>query len=190
MKLKILFLVSLIALILLAGSTYAQHRRHRRPRHRRPRPVPTATPGPVTTAPDSTQPVCDESLWQHVYTGDPRKFTKPEDRLHVIERCKAVTGTIFSIKPEKDGDFHIRLTLDPGEEGLLNAKNTSGQLGKLVIEPVCESHVTQRDTLQEGVCTGFSQNLHPLVGQHVVVIGAYVTDMEHGWNEIHPVTSI
>ena len=184
MKAKTLFVVVLIA-VLLAGSTYAQHRRHRRPRHRRPRPAPT-----VTLAPDPTQPVCDETLWQHVYTGDPRKFNKPEDRLRVIERCKVVTGTIFSIKPEKDGDFHIRLSLDPGEEGLLNAKNTSGQMRKLVVEPVCENHVTQRDTLQEGVCTGFSQNLHPLVGQHVVVVGAYVMDMEHGWNEIHPVTSI
>jgi hypothetical protein len=27
-------------------------------------------------------------------------------------------------------------------------------------------------------------------GKHVRITGAYVTDMEHGWNEIHPVTSI
>jgi hypothetical protein len=27
-------------------------------------------------------------------------------------------------------------------------------------------------------------------GKHVEITGAYVTDVEHGWNEIHPVTSI
>jgi hypothetical protein len=29
-----------------------------------------------------------------------------------------------------------------------------------------------------------------MIGRHVTVTGVYVTDMEHGWNEIHPVTSI
>lgn len=27
-------------------------------------------------------------------------------------------------------------------------------------------------------------------GTHVEVTGAFITDMEHGWNEIHPITSL
>jgi len=30
----------------------------------------------------------------------------------------------------------------------------------------------------------------PTVGAHVRVTGAYVTDREHGWHELHPVWQI
>jgi len=75
---------------------------------------------------------------------------------------------------------------------MLNAKNRSGQHGALVVEPVCMNTVKQRDTLAEHVCDGFSQQVYTpdMVGNHVRVTGAYVTDMEHGWTEIHPVTFI
>jgi hypothetical protein len=63
---------------------------------------------------------------------------------------------------------------------LLNAKNVSGQHGFLVVEPVCENPVTQADTLKEGSCNGFSQDVftQQMVGKHVTITGAYVTDME------------
>ena len=104
----------------------------------------------------------------------------------------AVTGTIFNAVPEADGDDHIRLTVDPQFTNLLNDKNMSGESGHLVIEPVCEKPPTQADTVKEGVCVGFSQQLYTpeMVGKHVRIVGAYVEDMEHGWREIHPVTSI
>jgi hypothetical protein len=46
--------------------------------------------------------------------------------------------------------------------------------------------------LNEEVCSGFSQAVFSadMIGKHVAITGAYVMDMEHGWNEIHPVTSI
>jgi hypothetical protein len=137
-------------------------------------------------------PQCDPTLWQHVYTGDPRRFSKPQDRLQVITACVEVSGVIETAKPEPDGDFHIRLKLDPQFEGMLNAKNKSGQHGDLVLEPVCSNPVSQRDTIDEGVCNGFNQNIyqHSMLHKHVTVTGVYVTDLEHGWNEIHPVTSI
>ncbi|HEY0763003.1 MAG TPA: hypothetical protein VGD61_11600 [Pyrinomonadaceae bacterium] len=50
-------------------------------------------------------PRCDESLWDHVYIGDRRRFDKPEDRLHVIDRCKTVTGIIVFAQSEADGTF-------------------------------------------------------------------------------------
>jgi hypothetical protein len=117
---------------------------------------------------------------------------KPQDRLQIIQDCVTVTGTIFSTKPEKDGDFHIRLQLDPQYASMLNAKNRSGQMGMLVVEPVCMNPVTQRDTVDEHACDGFAQHVFTpnMLRQHVRVIGAYVIDMEHGSNEIHPVTWI
>jgi hypothetical protein len=135
---------------------------------------------------------CDHSLWSHVYAGDPRRFSRPQDRLQVIQDCVSVTGTIETALPEKDGDFHIRLRLDPQYSSMVNAKNRSGQHSALVVEPVCMNPVKQKDTIKEHVCVGFSQDVYTpdMRGAHVRVTGAYVTDMEHGWTEIHPVTFI
>lgn len=135
---------------------------------------------------------CDPSLWQHVYTGDLRRFQKPQDRLHVIKDCVTITGIIETAKSEADGDFHIRLKLDPLYASMLNSKNVSGQRGDLVLEPVCENPITQKDTIAEGSCNGFHQDIFQksMLGHHVKVIGAFVLDQEHGWNELHPVTSI
>jgi hypothetical protein len=135
---------------------------------------------------------CDPSLWTHVYTGDHRKFSSPQDRLKIIQGCVSVTGTILSARPEKDGDFHIRLRLDPQYSSMLSAKNKSAQHGALVVEPICMNPVKQRDAQREHVCDGFSQHVYTpdMLRKHVRVTGAYVTDMEHGWTEIHPVTSI
>ena len=161
----------------------------------KPNILPPPPPAPVagmSAAAPAMAAVCDESLWQHVYTGDPRRFSSPRDRLHVITPCMAVTGTVFSSQPEGDGDFHIRITLDAKFSNLLNAKNISGQSGHLVVEPVCMGAVSQKDTKKEGVCNTFHQSVFDpsMKGKHVRIVGAYVTDMEHGWNEIHPVTSI
>ena len=169
-----------------------------------PPPAPSAAPSlaPTATAllaPDrgleafrAAGPHCDPTLWQHVYAGDPRRFSKPQDRLHVLKDCVEVTGVIDSAQPEADGDYHVRLKLDPQYAFMLNAKNMSGQHGHLVVEPVCENDVTQRDTLKEGVCNNYEQQVYDssLLHKRVRVIGVWVTDMEHGWNEIHPVTSI
>jgi hypothetical protein len=132
---------------------------------------------------------CDYSLWSHVYAGE---FASPQDRLKIIQGCVSVTGTIEGARAEKDGDFHMRLHLDPQFSSMVNAKNKSGQGGALVVEPICMNPVKQKDTLSEHVCDGFSQHVYTrdMLRKHVRVTGAYVTDMEHGWNEIHPVTSI
>jgi hypothetical protein len=34
------------------------------------------------------------------------------------------------------------------------------------------------------------KDLKKHIGTHVEVTGAFITDMEHGWNEIHPITSV
>jgi hypothetical protein len=144
-------------------------------------------PAPPEASADIAGSTCDPSLWAHVYHG---RFDRPQERLQVIEQCLTVTGTIVSAVPEKDGDYHLRIDVD--EKALLNSKNMSDQHGFLVVEPVCENAVSQRDTLEEGVCTTFRQAVFDpsMIGMRVSITGAYVTDMQHGWNEIHPVTSI
>ena len=105
--------------------------------------------------------------------------------------------------PKPDADYHIQMKLDPGQSNLLNARNRStnrGQHGFFVIEPICQKTPTQNDVGKERVCVRYRQSLPALtqiradlkkhVGTHVEVTGAFITDMEHGWNEIHPITSI
>ena len=124
---------------------------------------------------------CDSSLWQHVYN--------PE-RLQVITPCKTVSGTVDSISTEADGDFHIRLMVDPQFNNMINSANILGQHGLLVLEPICMNPVTQADAM--AACQNFTQNLTiPQIGQHVNVTGTYVLDKAHGiWAELHPVTNI
>lgn len=135
----------------------------------------TAHQGRVTVS-----TACDTSLEQHVYH---------PARLHVINKCVSVTGTIDRSTKEADGDVHIRLKVDSKYSFMLNAKNNSIQHGDLVLEPVCEATPTQTDAVS--ACTNYHSSVTvPAVGTHVQVVGPYVLDADHGWNEIHPVTSI
>lgn len=129
---------------------------------------------------DETASGCDAALWNHVYHSG---------RLEVKQQCASVTGTIELVRPEPDGDYHIRLKPDPQYANLLNAENVSEQESCLVLEPVCENPVTQADA--RAACEGFHGNVVvPPVGSHVSALGSYVLDTDHGWMEIHPVTSI
>lgn len=124
--------------------------------------------------------VCDPALWDHVYH---------KDRLQVVYDCYTVTGTIEKIRKEKDGDDHILLHLDAGQESLLNEKNITEQHGDLVLEPIYVHPPKQADAI--ACYDGYTNHVMiPSVGDHVSVMGSYVKDTEHGWMEIHPVTSI
>ena len=136
--------------------------------------------------PCKAQHPCDGSLMKYVY--------KPE-RFTIHEQCATVKGTIaYTPIKEADGDYHLRLLLDPGQSQYLNAKNKSKsghQHGCLVLEIICENKITQADAIQP--CANCPKNIKaPRVGDHVTVTGTWVTDNEggHGWNEIHPVYSI
>jgi hypothetical protein len=119
---------------------------------------------------------------------DQDQFVYHPARLVVLAACVHVTGTVYSVRTEADGDLHVRLTLDPPYLGLINAVNVSGQLGKLVVEPVCEKLVTQADAV--AVCQGDPDPVgitRLKVGLPVWMEGRYVTDTEHGgWAELHP----
>jgi hypothetical protein len=139
-------------------------------------------------------PSCDQSLWDDVYN---------PSRLVVQEKCVTVTGTTVDatanqrthrtdgVRHEPDGDTHGWLKLDPGQEKFLNARNKSNEDGNLVFEIICRFPVTQADA--KAACKGLVDSVHlPPVGSHVAITGTWVLDKEedHGWLEIHPVTSI
>ena len=111
-------------------------------------------------------------------------------RLVEKKGCISVTGVIVKKLKEGDGDFHVRLRLDPGQDAdLINDKNVSGQGGFLVFEPICVNPVTQASAKK--ACKNFHQGISlPNVGDHVRVTGIHMLDNDHGWLEIHPVTKI
>src|SRR6266542_2076304 len=74
---------------------------------------------------------------------DPSANVYHPDRLVPIEACVTVTGVVVFVRREDDGDWHINVRLDPGQERLLNDKNRSEQGGALVVEIICANRVTQ-----------------------------------------------
>ena len=121
---------------------------------------------------------CNSDLWKRTYS--------PE-RLRVIEACTAVEGRVVSVHPAADGDLHIGL--DPDHASVLNLVNVVHQRRRLVVEIVCEHTPTGKGP--GAICAGYiSQVSIPKVGDRVRVTGAYVTDGDYGWTEIHPVTRI
>lgn len=111
------------------------------------------------------------------------------DRLEVLNACQTVSGTVERVIQEADGDTHIRLQVDQGFENLLNQANYDYQYGTLVLEIVCAYSVTQQDAI--AACSGYTNSIAiPSVDERISVQGQYVTDLDHGWNEIHPVFSI
>lgn len=138
-------------------------------------------PAPVAThksaAAGSHRPSCDASLWNHVYHSY---------RLHVYAQCKTVTGVVDAVRREDDGDLHIDLNTGGA---LVNSVNYADQHGDLVLEEICVGTVTQADAV--AACSGFTNRATvPSQGDQVQATGSYVLDADHGWMEIHPVTSL
>ncbi len=123
---------------------------------------------------------CDPKLWQYVYN---------PDRLQVINKCMTVTGVIKESNADEDGDQHMLLKLDAGQENLLKPKNMKKKNGWLVVEAVCINN-TNKNKVGDA-CHGYVNHVHlPNIGDHVKVTGSYVIDTHNGWAEIHPVTKI
>jgi hypothetical protein len=123
---------------------------------------------------------CDSSLWQYVYN---------PTRLEVINKCMTVTGVIEESNTDDDGDQHMLLKLDAGQEKLLMPKNMKKKNGWLVIEAVCTNNIVKSKV--GDACKGYVNHVKlPEVGNHVNVTGSYVVDTHNGWAEIHPITKI
>jgi hypothetical protein len=107
----------------------------------------------------------------HCRSGSPLVGVYHPERLKVKSRCRVVVGTVEKVKAEVyDGDIHIELRLDPGQETLLSSGNARVG-GTLILE------IIPWDRSRVPV---------PEVGQRIEVVGPWVDDTAHGWNEIHP----
>jgi hypothetical protein len=103
--------------------------------------------------------------------GGPLAGVYHPQRLNVKSRCAAAVGTVRQVKFEEyDGDVHIDLRLDPGQESLL-ADGNERVGGNLVVEVIPQDR---------------SRVALPPEGARVQVVGPWVEDTQHGWNEIHP----
>jgi hypothetical protein len=112
-----------------------------------------------------------EPVSPYCRVGPPLAGVYHPQRLVVKSRCRVAVGTVSAVKFEDyDGDVHVDLRLDQAYDGLLDDGN--GRVGgNLVVEliPQDRSHVAV-----------------PEVDTRVQVVGPWVEDTEHGWNEIHP----
>jgi hypothetical protein len=138
-------------------------------------------PGRVTvTLPASS---CDSSRWQHTYENQ---------RLQMITPCTAIEGRVASVHINSDGDAHIGL--DPDDRRVLNFMNLTHAKGELITEVVCDHAPTDkgRDSFKvRDACAGYTSTIAlPHTGDRVRVTGAYVTDRDNGWREIHPISKI
>ena len=107
----------------------------------------------------------------HCRSGSPLVGVYHPKRLKVKSRCRVAVGTVEKVKPELyDGDIHIGLRLDAHESSLLSDGN-SRVGGTLVVEIIPWDR---------------SRVFVPEVGQRIQVVGPWVEDTAHGWNEIHP----
>jgi len=123
---------------------------------------------------------CDPTLWAHVWE---------PSRLIVMDQCRTVTGTVTDMHGNDDGDFDIRLAVDPQFANMPNAQNAAQLNGHLQLEAICQAPIVTTDGMQ--ACGSFRGNvLLPAVGQHISATGTYVLDTNHGWMELHPLTAI
>jgi hypothetical protein len=107
----------------------------------------------------------------HCRSGSPLVGVYHPERLKVKGRCRVASGTVEQVKFEEyDGDVHIELRLDGGQERLLGSGNERVG-GTLVVE------IIPWDRGRVPV---------PAVGTRLQVVGPWVDDTAHGWNEIHP----
>jgi hypothetical protein len=123
---------------------------------------------------------CIDSLWNHVYRT--QRFT-------ILDSCITVTGTVFKIKKEKDGDYHIDLKPEDCYRYTLAPKNYLRQNGCLVLEIICALRITQTNAIKP--CENYIPTITvPKIGDNVTITGTFVIDKHHGWTEIHPVSKI
>ena len=105
----------------------------------------------------------------HCRSGSPLVGVYHPERLKVKSRCRVATGTVEKVKFEQyDGDVHLELRVD--QTNLL-ARGNDQVGGTLIVEIIPWDRWRVR---------------LPSEGQRIEVIGPWVDDTAHGWNEIHP----
>ncbi len=113
------------------------------------------------------------------------------DRLRVLKPCQHAAGVVVQVITEPDGDRHLWFHVDPSYESLLNAENHfQGKPAMLAeITPDCPLETNPPDANSAARCPASHLPI-PGPGDRIDIYGPWVMDLDHGWNEIHPVDSI
>lgn len=139
--------------------------------------------------------------------GPPLAGVYSPGRLHVLNRCITVSGTVDCLKVEPDGDVHLRVRLDPQFSGLLKPANSlqtcANQLGPHLVVEIIPQHpqgvLFRGNNADAG---GFIDPRMPAPGDRITVTGPYVIDTNRlhrvlyqgqaaeNWAEIHPAWAI
>ncbi len=166
---KLFSLLAIMSFAFMNNYAFAQKKKHKKYK------TELSIPAPQTSIIN-----CDTSMWKYVYN---------RERLTVIEKCKTVTGIIEESHADDDGDQHMLLKLDKGQENLLTKRNHAKKQGYLVIEAVCANKTILKKV--GSTCQGYINHIQiPTIGKHVKVTGSLVIDSHNGWAEIHPITHI
>ena len=133
-----------------------------------PPPAATSPPSPVILAPPGPGACSWESEpFAGMDSADASKLT-------LINACGKLRGTVTDVAIVVKGErtaYHFLLKPDAEFATMVNAQNDASHGGALMIEVLpSDSFVMPK--------------LH--VNQHLEVEGPHVTDIDHGWNEIHP----
>ena len=113
-----------------------------------------------------------QDKWNHIHE---------KDRLRLLHDSVSITGIVENCYQYIDGDFVIELRLDSCQE-LLNKTNIKKLGGLIEVEIICH----HSNVFSE--CFGYLNDIiAPKIKDHIRVLGSYVTDKRHKWNEIHPV---
>jgi hypothetical protein len=126
-------------------------------------------------------------------TGPPEGGIYHPDRLKVLDPCKHAAGVVVEVAHEDDGDYHVWFTVDRGYEDLLNKNGENHFQARPAllaeITPDCPLATHPPDAKTAAQCPR-SQLPIPDIGDHIQIYGPWVFDVDHGWDEIHPVDSI
>lgn len=128
-------------------------------------------------------------------------------RLHLVDRCLTLSGTVDCLKVEPDGDVHLRVRVDPQYAGLLQPSNSlqtcADQPGPhLVVEIIPQHSQGVLFRTNNADSSGFIDPPRPAPGDHITVTGPHVIDTNilhrvlyqgraaENWAEIHPAWAI
>jgi hypothetical protein len=100
-------------------------------------------------------------------------------RLAVLNSCQQMSGTVMKAEHELDGDLDLYVDLDPAYDHLAGS---SAQLNFL-------HRWGPGDVIVELMPRDGEHLPAPSEGDHIDLTGAWATDKNHGYNEIHPVWS-
>lgn len=154
----------------------------------------------IITKAYSQSGLCDTAYWHHTYYNQ---------RLMVYDSCVTITAKIIFLDPPfltGDGDYHIYTTPDSAYTWMVNYRTAAFKAhclgtdssdkfaGALNVEEVCKGTITDGGTdgaVENAACAGFNDTVYlPNAGEHVKIVGPFIYDTVHCWNEIHPVSSM